>query len=515
MMKLTGRYSGVVFLLLLLAACGPDKKALSVKDVPDPKQTGGGYVSNPDQLLSVAAVDEINATLASLDQSGIAQVAVVFVRSIGEQVPKDFAVELFNTWGIGAKGIDNGLLILVVEDQRRIEFETGYGLESTLTDLLCYRIQQDYMVPYMRSNEYDRALINGVNAVAGRLTNVDDSDGEVADTDYEDGDTTTVVTAPDYAYEDPLVAEAKPVVSWSNALEVIANSFVSFIILTVITLIVMGMDLPKKVRDKDAGYLFKNDYYQSFALSFFTVVLGAVAFFELMFLFLEKTDLPFYITVIAFYLGWCLFVHVYYLVILPVRTVSLATLPDKHLRHEKLAKAYRFMKRFSWVFPLPFLAIAWQRHRAKLSKWRNEIQVCNCGKAMHRLDEVEDDRFLDRPQLVEEQMRSVDYDVWICFGCNSDRVLRYEDYTSGILVCDKCKAKTLKKTGNEVVEEATYSSSGYGYRIYDCQHCQHRMKIKYTIPKKTKSSSGSGGGSSGGGSWGGGSSGGGGAGSSW
>ncbi len=514
LLKIGRRISTLLFFSALFLACEQNKD-FTVADIPDPKKSGGGYVSNPDAILSASAVEQINSSLSALDQSGKAQVGVVVLNTIGEQVPKAFAVELFNYWGIGQRGVDNGLLILVVQDQHRVEFETGYGLEGELTDLICYRIQQDYIVPYAKINDFDRALMEGVNAVVRQLNNSPAPPQDIVADDSLTltADTTTVVPAP--VYDDYSFQEQDSGFSVSDGLEAIVNSFFSFIFFTILSLAFTGLDLPKKEKQADATTLFRNDYYNSFAFSFLFILLGAMVFFEWMSFLFKQTDLPFYATLIAFYLSWCLFVHVYYLVILPLRTSSVAALADHHAQHEQLAQAYKYLKRFSWVFPVPFLALASYLHQRKLAKLRNRIPQCDCGKEMQRLNEMDDDRFLNRPQIVEEQMRSVDYDVWVCASCNKDRVLRYEDYTSGILKCEKCSAKTLKKTGNEVVSEATYSSSGYGYRIYDCQHCHHQSRIKYTIPKKTKSGSSSGGSSSGSSSWGGGSSGGGGAGSSW
>ena len=71
----------------------------------------------------------------------------------------------FEHWGIGKKADDNGLLILLVLDQRKVTFATGYGLEGVLPDALCFRIQQNEMVPWFRKNDFDRGMTEGVRAV--------------------------------------------------------------------------------------------------------------------------------------------------------------------------------------------------------------------------------------------------------------------------------------------------------------------------------------------------------------
>ena len=123
------------------------------KDVPNTKIVNNSNVSNPDNLLSQTTVNEINTLVDSIKRHNSSEIAVVVVNSIGDNNPKDFAHELFVLWGVGKKGIDNGLLILYVEDQHRIEFETGYGMESVLPDVVCKKIQMDYMVPYFKQKD--------------------------------------------------------------------------------------------------------------------------------------------------------------------------------------------------------------------------------------------------------------------------------------------------------------------------------------------------------------------------
>jgi uncharacterized protein len=137
--------------------------------IPDPKTLGETYISDPDHVLDPGTAPVLNARLDSLDRSGRAHIDVVLVRSIGEAVPKTAATALFNKWKIGRKATNNGLLLLLVLDQRRVEFETGYGLEADLPDIICYRIQQRYMVEPARASDYDLAVRQGVAALIGRL----------------------------------------------------------------------------------------------------------------------------------------------------------------------------------------------------------------------------------------------------------------------------------------------------------------------------------------------------------
>lgn len=142
---------------------------MSINDVPNPKTNNNGYVSNPNGIMSQQDENEVNQLFADLERRDSFQVAMIVLESIGSQVPKDFATDLFAHWGIGHKGRDDGLLILFINDQRRIEFETGYGTESVLSDYQCVQIQQDYMVPYFKEGDYSTGLLNGAQVVCEEL----------------------------------------------------------------------------------------------------------------------------------------------------------------------------------------------------------------------------------------------------------------------------------------------------------------------------------------------------------
>ena len=100
-----------------------------VTDVPNPRnESSSNWVSNPNQILDESYVWEINNMLSQLEDSLSIEVTVVALPSIGEDIPAEFAHKLFEHWGIGKKADDNGLLILLVLDQRKVTFATVYVL---------------------------------------------------------------------------------------------------------------------------------------------------------------------------------------------------------------------------------------------------------------------------------------------------------------------------------------------------------------------------------------------------
>ena len=93
-------------------------------------------------------------------------VVVVTLKSIEGNDPADYANRLYETWGIGKKGEDKGVLILFALKERRVRIETGYGVEGILPDGLAGDILDKYVVPHLRKGNYDKGLSNAVVAVS-------------------------------------------------------------------------------------------------------------------------------------------------------------------------------------------------------------------------------------------------------------------------------------------------------------------------------------------------------------
>jgi uncharacterized protein len=160
-----GRRLALLFALSVAAAAW-------AQEFPEPT----GYVVDQADLISAEDEQRITDLCKAVDQAGRAQIAVVTVGSTGMLHSKDYAVELFNRWGIGHKGKDDGLLILISLSspmggarERRIEIEVGYGLEGYITDLDAGRIIEDDMTPLMRGGQVSAGIYRGVYKVVERL----------------------------------------------------------------------------------------------------------------------------------------------------------------------------------------------------------------------------------------------------------------------------------------------------------------------------------------------------------
>lgn len=163
--------SGCLFIFLLLFFSFFSYSAsYTINSVPNPYQQHHiTYVVDPENILSAHDKTIINQRLYLLETKTTAEIAVVALPSIDYQEPRQFANQLFNHWQIGKQDKDNGLLILLILDQREVIFETGYGLEGILTDSMSYRLMDDYMLGLLKQNQYSQGMVQGVNAVADFL----------------------------------------------------------------------------------------------------------------------------------------------------------------------------------------------------------------------------------------------------------------------------------------------------------------------------------------------------------
>jgi uncharacterized protein len=93
-------------------------------------------------------------------------VVVVTLKSIEGNDPADYANRLYEAWGIGKKGQDKGVLILLALTERKVQIETGYGVEGILPDGLVGEILDTYVVPYLKKDNYDKGLSNALVAVS-------------------------------------------------------------------------------------------------------------------------------------------------------------------------------------------------------------------------------------------------------------------------------------------------------------------------------------------------------------
>ncbi|GAB2579206.1 TPM domain-containing protein [Spirosoma areae] len=478
--------------------------------VPNPKQSRSShYVSNPDHILSSAAVSQIDSLLGRLEDSTTAQVAVVCLNSIGERVPKEFATALFRKWGLGYRQKNNGLLILLVKDQHRIEMETGYGLEGILPDAICSRIQTQKMVPLAKTGNFDGAMIDGVEEIA-RLISKPEAAKEV--------------------YDESKYTANQPLDNY--------GIFVLFLLLIPCLFVLRVITFFVKKSNPIAGQIEKTVSQSK----------GRWAWAFLLYI-----VMPVCVGLVVIQLRQPLSLHGWQILLVMYAYTGTVVWDARRRRKNTFMKLYgtmtepqRYVRQKAaglngWgnvlLFPIPFGWLKSQDDQA-VNALRNHSRKSAEGIELTKVDGTGKDDFLTDYQRIEQRLASVDYDVWRNETYNIVQAIGYENLSNTVYqYCTKCNSKAMSLTNNRIIKEATTEREGRGSHEYACQACGRQSETQYTIAilrqrkastshstatqsattysSSGSSSWGSSSSSSSSSSWGGGSSGGGGAGSSW
>lgn len=115
--------------------------------------------------LDTSTQQRLTEQLADLEQRKGAQIAVMLLPTTGDADLETFTTQLFRAWKLGRKGIDDGILLLVVKDDRTVRIEVGYGLEGVVTDLLSHRIIEEQLNPAFRQGDYAGGVQRAVDAL--------------------------------------------------------------------------------------------------------------------------------------------------------------------------------------------------------------------------------------------------------------------------------------------------------------------------------------------------------------
>ncbi len=153
------RVSLVILLLLLPFAW------VAAKDIP----YLAGRVNDTANLIPQDQRQRIEAQLAQFEKQTGDQVAVLTVDSLDGEAIEDYANKVARTWALGQKGKDNGVLLLVSKNDRKMRIEVGYGLEPVLTDLQTSIIQNQVIIPYFKKGDFGGGIEAGVNAILSTI----------------------------------------------------------------------------------------------------------------------------------------------------------------------------------------------------------------------------------------------------------------------------------------------------------------------------------------------------------
>ncbi len=128
-----------------------------------------GRVNDQGEMLDDAFESQLEERLRVLEEETGAQVAVLTVRGLEGDPIEDFSIRVVQTWKLGREGVDDGALILVARDDRRMRIEVGYGLEGALTDAQAGRIIDQLMAPRFREGDFEGGVGAAVDAVAAAV----------------------------------------------------------------------------------------------------------------------------------------------------------------------------------------------------------------------------------------------------------------------------------------------------------------------------------------------------------
>jgi len=123
------------------------------------KRVGDSYVQDFAKVVSPEDMAEMNKII-SLGTDKF-QMAVVTIPTLSGIPISDYAVRIGKEWGVGAKGVNNGVVLLLATKDRKVFIATGYGAEEILTDARCKQIIEKVMVPYLKKNEFSKGLLAG------------------------------------------------------------------------------------------------------------------------------------------------------------------------------------------------------------------------------------------------------------------------------------------------------------------------------------------------------------------
>jgi len=162
MPRLAGR--AAVFILLGGAVCALSAAAVQIP--PSPSR----WVTDTASFLSPPAVQELDRTLERYERDTGHQVLVYIGRTTEGEPIEDFAVKTFAAWKVGRKSLDDGLVLFIMAEDRRVRIEVGYGLEAVVPDIVAGRIINDVLVPKIRAGDPDGGARDAVAAITQAIS---------------------------------------------------------------------------------------------------------------------------------------------------------------------------------------------------------------------------------------------------------------------------------------------------------------------------------------------------------
>ncbi len=478
-------------------------------DIPAPPR--GQWVLDRTSKLSGSTVSEVNRLAAALDSAGAGQLGVLVTDSTQGVNPRDFATGVFNNWGVGHAGANDGVLLFIAVNDRKAEIVLGDGsrVQRSQTDA----VMRDAVVSNMKRSDLDGAVRSAAHALDGVMRSAagraaapssQDNTGLGPDAYVTPSRGTTQVDAALSPYGDgsksfPERSPRSWVVDLSDALNASQRA----------QLDVAASDL----YSGDQGRIFflvmnSNALYPSLPELTARLVRQVRTL----------SKLP--MAVIALDLnGPVAKIHLPEAVVTNEWERQQVALAEQELastasvdRVSAMLAAQRFVQRsiLTGIPPRPASAVleeGFQRNKGRFQlggggflvaglflarRWnRKRTRHCeDCKHPRQLLGDAAEDQHLDSSQLKEESIGSVDYDVWWCGRCEDALVLRYGAIFTSYSKCPQCSAKT-KSSSTTTLSYATEYSGGSQRIDERCANCSFTNSFVRATARLSKSSSSS------------------------
>jgi len=136
-----------------------------LQDIPELRH----HVTDNANLLTAQQRAHIEQILSSLKQTEGSEVAVLIVPTTQPESIEDYSMRVVEKWKLGRKKIDDGVLLLIAKNDRKIRIEVGYGLEGAITDLSAGRIINEYITPEFRRGNFYQGILAGIEQIANLI----------------------------------------------------------------------------------------------------------------------------------------------------------------------------------------------------------------------------------------------------------------------------------------------------------------------------------------------------------
>lgn len=129
----------------------------------------GVRVHDEAKILSASKVQQLEAQLKQHEDSTSNQIAILIIPSLDGAVLEEYSLKVAETWQLGKKEKDNGVLLLIAVEDRKMRIEVGHGLEGALPDITCNQIIRNEIAPAFRRNDYDAGVQAGIDGIISAI----------------------------------------------------------------------------------------------------------------------------------------------------------------------------------------------------------------------------------------------------------------------------------------------------------------------------------------------------------